>query len=241
MKETFSGKSRFVRLMRGRGVYVALAASVLAFGGVAVAMLGQELFHSEPGGESSLPPDEMVEQIVTNQPANRTTTTTTATTAPIRTTTATTTATEEAELYILPLSNTVQKPFSVDAPLYCETMQDWRIHTGVDFAGEAEQNVKALANGTVLAIEEDVMWGVCITIDHGVGVVSRYCGVQPSVSKGASVKVGQVIGRLGTVPCESAQRPHLHLEMTVDGIPVDPVTALAKEVRYADSLTENER
>ena len=77
MKETFSGKSRFVRLMRGRGVYVALAASVLAFGGVAVAMLGQELFHSEPGGESSLPPDEMVEQIVTNQPANRTPTTTT--------------------------------------------------------------------------------------------------------------------------------------------------------------------
>ncbi|MBQ8683657.1 MAG: M23 family metallopeptidase [Clostridia bacterium] len=237
MKETFSGKSRFFRFLHGRGVYVALAASILTFGGVAVAMLGQGLFHGEEIPESSLPPEEMVEQLVTNQPDDRTTTVTTTTT--VRTTT--TTTAKAPELYILPLSNTVQKPYSIDNPLYCETMRDWRIHTGVDFAGEANQPVKALAGGTVLAVEQDLMWGTCIILDHGVGVVSRYCGVKASVKKGETVEVGQVVGTLDTIPCESLQSPHLHLEMFVDEQPVDPVTALAKEVRYADSTTQPER
>lgn len=237
MKDTFSGNSRFSKLLHGRGVYVALAASILAFGGMAVAMLNQELFHGGEGDESNPSnPTEMVEQVITNQPDDRTTTATTTTTTAVITTT---TVPEEApELYILPLSNTVQKPYSVDAPLYCETMGDWRIHIGTDFAGEAGQTAKALAGGTVLAVEEDLMWGTCITIDHGVGVLSRYCGVKPSVVKGETVEVGQTIAKLDIIPCESAQSPHLHLEMTIDGVPVDPVTALAKEVRYADILTQ---
>ena len=43
---------------------------------------------------------------------------------------------------------------------------------------------------------------------------------------------------LATAPCECAQPAHLHLEMTVDGQPVDPVAALGLEVRYADTTDE---
>ncbi len=237
MKHSYHGNSRFSKFFHGRGVYVALAAGLLAFGGVAVAMLGQSL--PDTPEESTVPPMEMVEQLVSDQPDDRTTTATTTTTTEPPTTT--TTETEQApDLYILPLSNTVQKPYSVEQPLYSETMQDWRIHTGTDFAGEEGQTVKALAGGTVLSVEEDPLWGGVLVIDHGVGVHSRYCGVKAAVAEGERVEVGDSIGTLIAIPCESAQPPHLHLEMTVEEQPVDPVSALAKEVRYAESITEEE-
>jgi len=226
-KETY-GKSRF---WQGRGVYAALAVSLIGLGAVVAAMTARTIGAEE---EASQPPAEMVEQVVTNQLDSRTTTTT----APTTTTTTTTTTTQAADLYVLPLSNTVQKPFSPTALLFCETMQDWRTHSGVDFAGEEGQTVKALANGTVLSVEKSLLWGGIITIDHGVGVQSRYYGVTATVREGQAVEVGESIGALSGVPCEVAQSPHLHLEMSIDGEPVDPVTALAKEVRYADSTTE---
>lgn len=232
MKNGAYGKSRF---WRGRGVYAALTVSLISLGAVVAAMAGRS---AVPQEDTSQPSEEMVEQLVTNQPDDRTTTTTFATTTV--TTTATTAAEEAPDLYILPLSNTVQKPFSPQTMLYSETMQDWRTHGGTDFAGEEGQTVKALAGGTVLAVEDSLLWGGIIVIDHGVGVQSRYCGVTATVREGESVEVGQSIGALSTVPCEGAQTPHLHLEMSVDGEAVDPVTALAKEVRYAEDMTTEE-
>ena len=228
MKDGAYGRSRF---WQGRGVYAALAVSLIGLGAVVAAMTARNLSTEE---ETSQPPVEMVEQVVTNQPDTRTTTTTTV----IPTTTTATKAEEAADLYILPLSNTVQKPFSPTALLYCETMQDWRTHSGVDFAGEEGQTVKALANGTIKSVEKSLLWGGIITIDHGVGVQSRYYGVTATVREGQKVEVGDSIGALSEVPCEAAQTPHLHLEMSIDGESVDPVTALAKEVRYADSTAE---
>ena len=89
-------------------------------------------------------------------------------------------------------------------------------------------------------VEEDALWGNVIEIDHGVGVVSRYCGVKPSVKEGDEVHVADVIGTLSEIPCEAMQTPHLHLEMKIDGNAVDPVEAIGLEVRYADTLDEEE-
>ena len=115
-------------------------------------------------------------------------------------------------------------------------MQDWRLHYGADFAGEEGQSVKAMAPGTVVSVENDALWGGVIEIDHGLGVVSRYCGAKPIVKVGDAVEGGAPIGDLQTVPCECAQPPHLHLEMLVDGFPIDPVSVITADVRYADSL-----
>ncbi len=228
-RERIHGTSRFKRFMNGRGFYITLAACLLAAGGIAVATFGEALFVSQPAesqpGEDTYP----VEQIVSGQPEDPTTTTTTTTP------TTTTTTTKAADLYILPMGNTVQKAYSDGQLLYCETMQDWRVHDGVDFAGESGQTVKALADGTVATVEEDPLWGAVITLDHGMDVLSIYRGVTPSVSVGATVKVGDTIGTLGEIPCESAQGVHLHLEMTVDGNKVDPVKALGRDVRYEEN------
>lgn len=122
-----------------------------------------------------------VEQKVSDQPDERkTTTTTTAAT----TSAATTTTAPAADLYVLPLGNTLQQPYSGTELLYSVTMQDWRTHEGADFAGEQGQAVKALADGRVTAVESDVFWGERVTIDHGTGVQSTYCGLKPTVKAG---------------------------------------------------------
>ena len=225
-------RSRLGRFLRSNGVYVSLAVALLAIGGLGI---GRVLNSQEEPPATQQPEHEMVEQTVTGQPDDRTTTTTT-----VKQTVTTTGATEaEApELYVLPLSNTVQKAFSAQAPVYSETMKRWSLHLGTDFAGEEGQEVKALARGTVTAVEQDPLWGDVIEIDHSMGVVSRYCGVKASVRKGDKVDVAAVLGTLTEVPCEAAQESHLHLEMTVDGTAVDPVEAIALEVRYADALEE---
>ena len=225
--------SRFKRFINGRGFYVALAACLLAVGGLAVATFGETLFVTE-GGESSPNSDtKPVEQIVTNLPDERKTTTS------ATTTTTTTVTTAAADLYILPFGNLVQKVYSDGKPAYSVTMGDWRTHDGVDFAGELGQKVKALADGKVTAVSESPLWGTMITVDHGMDVISRYYGVKPAVKVGDSVKVGETLGTLTAIPCESADAPHLHFEMSIDGKTVDPVAAIGLEMRYAqDDITE---
>ena len=113
-------------------------------------------------------------------------------------------------------------------------MNDWRVHNGVDFVGSDGQAVKALADGTIQDLEEDPLWGKTITIDHGFGIQSRYCGVTPSVKEGDTVKVGDIVGNLSEIPCESLEGSHLHLEITADGKLIDPINAIGQEVRYTE-------
>lgn len=235
MSKQLFGSGRIKHFFRRNGVYLVLTFSLLAVAAVLVSGIGERLVGKTKPQD---PMDEPVEQIVTNQPDERTTSTTTSTTPKTQTTTTTETTEAAPQLYVLPLTNTVQKPFSMEAPLYSETMRDWRIHTGVDFAGDEGQTVKATAQGTVTEVKKDALWGGVITIDHGIGVVSRYYGVNPSVKVGDKVKASTPIGKLMPIPFESMQKPHLHFEMTVDGVYVDPIEAIALEVRYADSIHE---
>ena len=226
-RKTIHGTSRFKRFIEGRGFYVALAACLLATGGIAVATFGETLFVSQDKDEVSSSIERPVEQIVTGEPEDRTTTTTVPKTT-------TTTAAKAADLFVLPMGNTLLKPYSDGAPVYSETMKDWRTHDGADFVGEDGQEIRALADGTVTAVSTHPLWGGCVTIDHGLGVVSYYFGVEPSVQQGKTVTVGSPIGTLSTAPCEAGERDHLHLEMTVDGVRVDPVKTIGREVRTAE-------
>lgn len=224
---------RLAKFLRRNGVYLALAISLLTVGAVVIAGLTRHLSKTE--SKDSLNAQQQVEQKVTGQKDTRTSKT--STTASLNTTTSTTVA-EAPHLYLLPLTNTVQKAFSADGPVYDKTMQDWRLHPGVDFAGEEGQAVKAVTRGKIVAVKNDLLWGGVVEIDHGVGVVTRYCGVKADVRVGDTVETGEAIGKLQTIPCECAQSAHLHLEMLVDGTPIDPVAAIALDVRYAETTEE---
>lgn len=228
---TIHKSSRFKRFISGKGFYALLAVCVLLVGGVAFATFSDALGEKTPSDTTTPTTDgQSVVEPVTNVPDTRTTVTTVKTTV---TTKGTTAATKPADpLFVLPGSNEVAKPFSGDTPVYSATMGDWRCHNGADFVGNEGMTVKAVSEGTVKTIVKDPSFGECIVIDHGFGVKSKYCGVTPSVKVGQTVKVGDKIGTLSGVPCESADGCHLHLEITVSDAYVDPVKTIDAPVKY---------
>lgn len=223
--------------IRDKGFFVTMGVCILAVAAVAAVSLSYVFPREDdtvPPVTSSTAPTtsttiaQQVQIPVTDVPDLRTTVTTTTTDAADLTTT----APPMAELYVLPLTNEVKKAFSNGEPIYSETMQDWRVHSGTDFVGKEGAEVKATANGTVSAIRRDTLWGEIIEIDHGFGIVSRYCGVSArNIKEGDTVSVGEAIGVLTTVPCEEADGPHLHLEILSSSKPLDPVAVIGLEVR----------
>lgn len=140
------------------------------------------------------------------------------------------TTTVKEPIFTLPIqASQVQREYSGDNLVYDPTMCDWRTHGGTDFACDEGDAVMAVLDGTVVDIYQDAMKGHCILVDHGAGLQSRYCGlsVQDGLRTGQQVNAGQTIGRAAKCNLsESAQDCHLHLEMTDQGVLVDPMSIL---------------
>jgi murein DD-endopeptidase MepM/ murein hydrolase activator NlpD len=102
-------------------------------------------------------------------------------------------------------------------------------HTGVDFGYCLGTEVFAPASGKVVLLEEDlIIRGNAILIDHGWGVYSGYWHLAEfNVALGDMVDPGQLIGIMGNTG--RSQGPHLHFEIIVNGISVNPLTWLEKE------------
>lgn len=234
-KQPLHGGSRFRRFINSNGFYAVLGAcllTALAVGGVAVAG-----FSGTEPTESKIPAADPAQRIVTGENDDRTTTTTVTTTASTATTTVSTTAAtsattaKAAPLYVFPMGNTMQEAYSDGKPAYSVTMESWQIHNGTDFAAKTGSTVKALADGTVKSVSTDPLWGEILTVEHGKDILARYCGVHAAVGVGQTVKVGDPLGTLTEIPCESAQEPHLHLEIFVKDLPTDPVKFIGRETR----------
>jgi murein DD-endopeptidase MepM/ murein hydrolase activator NlpD len=136
--------------------------------------------------------------------------------------------TEAAPFFSLPVTGEVIKNFSNDTLQYSQTFKDWRLHLGVDIAAEKGDVVFSCAQGVVEDIYNDSAYGTVIAIDHGNGLMAFYCGMNrtPTVKIGDTVESGSQLGVLDTVPCESVEQFHLHLEMEQDGVQVSPLLAM---------------
>ena len=132
--------------------------------------------------------------------------------------------------FSLPLGTQIIKDYSNGEMVKSKTMNDWRVHDGIDFKGEKGASVHAIQNGVVLSCEDDALWGTVVTIDHGKGMVARYCGLDENTKllPETYVEKNQVIGKLGTIPIESADGYHLHLEISVSDKIDDPLAVMNK-------------
>ena len=132
-------------------------------------------------------------------------------------------------VYLWPVRGELLTEYSADVLAYDPTMADWRTHAGVDIAAAAGTQVLATAAGTVVSVEDDVMMGTTVVVDHGGGVTSVYANLAavPTVEAGDSVAAGAVLGSVGhTAIAESALPDHLHFSLEADGRPVDPADYL---------------
>lgn len=133
--------------------------------------------------------------------------------------------------FALPAGMKIGTEYSENELIYSKTMGDWRTHTGVDFACAEGEQIKAIAYGKVKSVTDDVFYGCTVEIDHGNGVTARYCGFNKetvTVKKGGTVKSGDLLGYLGTVPCEKADGAHLHFEISYNGKTVEPLELMGK-------------
>jgi murein DD-endopeptidase MepM/ murein hydrolase activator NlpD len=106
-------------------------------------------------------------------------------------------------------------------------------HTGIDIAnpsGQIGDPVTPFMEGEVILIDvsERSGYGKYAVVDHGHTVTSLYAHLSAvSVQVGDNVRPGDVIGLEGNTG--SSTGPHLHLEIKVTGVPVEPRTFMVGE------------
>ena len=147
---------------------------------------------------------------------------------------------EEFKL-VLPVSGTIAKGHDSTIQVWSETMGDYRVHLGVDIATEDGAPVCAAADGVVEKIWDDALMGRCVAIAHEGNIYTFYknldTALESGISEGTEVKTGQKIGSVGnSAIAELADEPHLHVELTVNGLAVDPRDYFSDEAK--ESLTQ---
>ena len=147
---------------------------------------------------------------------------------PVETTTEAMEETEEviySHMLMIPVDGEVAQPFSDGELVKSLTTGTWQTHNGVDILAEQGVPVRAMDNGTVVEVVNDPLWGICVSVDHENGIVSRYCNLSPNVGvqEGDTVESGQTLGTVGdSADIESKMESHLHFEVTKGGDYIDP-------------------
>lgn len=116
------------------------------------------------------------------------------------------------------------KTISTDFGVVRTTQERGRYaHTAVDILNTPKSVVWATQDGIVVIKDRFVHSGNTIVIDHGYGVLSMFFHLDSfaNISVGDKIKRGNPVGTLGMTGYASGY--HLHWEMRVNNIPVDPM------------------
>lgn len=128
----------------------------------------------------------------------------------------------------------IQWPFIVGVAMVSDYGPRWGgMHYGIDLVAGNGAPIQAIAEGTVrVATEAGGDFGVHVWIDHeidGNHVASHYAHLQYGslkVKAGDRVKVGDILGKVGQTGL--AYGPHLHFEIQVSGVYVNPIPFMQK-------------
>lgn len=96
-----------------------------------------------------------------------------------------------------------------------------KMHEGLDIAAPIGALIRAPAEGLVVQAGNESGYGRLLVIDHGYGITTRYghCS-ELLVIPGQRVRRGEPIATVGATG--TATGPHLHYEVRLYGIPVNP-------------------
>jgi hypothetical protein len=109
-----------------------------------------------------------------------------------------------------------------------------KFHYGMDFTAPSGTDVYATGNGVVTDVLSSKRGlGNNILIDHGFGYITIYAHLERfNVRKGQKVKRGDIIGYVGSTGMSLA--PHLHYEIKINGLNVDPVNYYFNDLTAED-------
>ncbi len=126
----------------------------------------------------------------------------------------------EATPSILPAAGVLSSRFTMsrDHPIFHRALP----HEGVDISAPRGTPILAAAKGTVTFAGWRTGLGNLVEIDHGYGYVTRYGHASKLlVRRGQKVTRGEVIAQVGSTGISTS--PHLHYEVRVGGVAVNPL------------------
>ncbi len=124
-----------------------------------------------------------------------------------------------AGTFLRPVRAPVSSPYGV-LSIYNGTVRGY--HRGTDFAAPAGTPVLAANAGIVRLAGPLPLSGNAVLIDHGLGVVTSYLHLSTiTVQRGARVRKGDLIGRVGSTGI--ATGPNLHWGLRTNGVSVNPL------------------
>lgn len=116
---------------------------------------------------------------------------------------------------VIPVNGTVTSRFGTVSSVRSSS------HTGLDISTSRGTGIRPIANGTVVFASYKGSYGNLVIIDHGNGVQSYYAHCNAIyVSNGQAVDTNSVIAAVGSTG--NSTGPHLHLEIRINGVPVNP-------------------
>ena len=128
--------------------------------------------------------------------------------------------------WILPVEGEVTGVFGAQRTYDGVHSEEW--HHGHDIAAQHGDPIVAPAPGTVVWTGEVVLHGMGVIVDHGAGVYSGYWHMSLlAVREGMEVAPGDWLGNIGTTGLSTG--PHLHWEVIIQGVDVDPVQWLGED------------
>ena len=141
---------------------------------------------------------------------------------------------------ISPVSGRVFEDHDLSTPVFSTTLEEWRVHCGIDISTNENAPVFAAADGTVSAVYSHPLLGYSIEITHDEGVKTIYRNLASDndlVKVGDTVALGDRIGTVGdTSISEIAEETHLHFEVTRNDKCIDPLSLISEASKEA-SLT----
>jgi murein DD-endopeptidase MepM/ murein hydrolase activator NlpD len=97
-----------------------------------------------------------------------------------------------------------------------------KMHEGLDVGANYGTPIYAPADGVVTFAGNKAGFGLFVQIDHGYGIETIYAHSQEIMTKnGQNIKRGDLLAKIGSTG--SSTGPHLHYEVRVNGIAVDPL------------------
>lgn len=212
-------KFNIAKAVKGKGVYIAVAACAVIVGGAGIIAYNQAI-KDISSDITYIPPDS-------SAPSTQTTPKQTEQAGiSIELDDSISKLTETQPKFMPVASDVILNPFSNGELVKSETLGIWKTHDGVDIQAEEGTTVKAMTNGTVLEVSSDPMWGTCVIINHPNGVEGHYCNLSTAVNVKAGDKVdaGDAVGVVGsTAEAEISMKPHLHFALKQNGKWIDPI------------------
>jgi murein DD-endopeptidase MepM/ murein hydrolase activator NlpD len=119
---------------------------------------------------------------------------------------------------------------------YNSSSYGWRVdpfnrsrafHEGLDFTANTGTLIYAAGDGVVSFAERSGGYGNMVKVDHGSGLETRYAHAAKLLVKvGQRITKGQVVAQVGSTGRSTG--PHLHYEIRLNGVALDPRKYLKK-------------